>query len=641
MEGLRVRRRDGEERIFRIAATTDGGRAIRWSPTPVQSGQVGTAWRIPLHLTSAGLGRSKDDGLAKYQAANADAVSGPFIAPPPKVRRTVVVGPTADGLLRGPVWYDGRLWFIMSQHAVSVDEQGVVRLEKDFQTDYGAVPLDMAVFNGELVFALGEQTPIVIRRADGSWYQGTDAVYAIALGTVGERLWRAAQRNKLVACFNAPEREDSWAPSLAAPGVPVVGDATYPIHTVIDYAGIPWAIKADGCYQPDATSRYYPQVPQLGRWPHPENGVGAFTAFGYLWLPSITGLIRVAPGEALSVGWELLERGHSGVRILAGVEWRGSIWLLSESTEAQQSLIRMVRDRTGATGRPYVFHEVLSGLESLPAAAPLRGAAVGIIPAYPHPQLVWAHGSSEIRIISLGCGGCAEVDDPHYEYGQSMWWISGSFQPVEDESVESVLVGVDAVVRVPDGASLRVSYAVDPVTEFAPEWVPMVNYGEHGEAYDADIRTGNRVETARRMALPGATGRRFSIRLDGVLPDGLLGANRVEVRELWAYGYARPRMTDVLTVSLYGAVGTVDSRLMPYRAEEIHKFFRSLLASSEPVQLSVAGYDELPPSTWWLVVDVQVREARTSMPLAGQGVEPVHEVQVSFVRLDYGRTYAL
>ena len=93
----------------------------------------------------------------------------------------------------------------------------------------------------------------------GTWTQASDATYAIALGTVGARLWRAETTNRVSSCTTAPRTLTSWTP--AGSSAYSVGDSTYAINTIIDYGGVAWVGKADGMYSPDPASRFSNQTP--------------------------------------------------------------------------------------------------------------------------------------------------------------------------------------------------------------------------------------------------------------------------------------------------------------------------------------------------------------------------------------------
>ena len=151
---------------------------------------------------------------------------------------------------------------------ITVDRSGVTTVDKDFGS--GNAGVTMAVFNNQLIVGMGESVKIWQRDTSAVWTQATDSTFAIALGVVGNKLWRAESINKLSNCITAPQTLASWTP--ASPNQYAVGDTTYGVHTIIDYGGVPWVLKDDGAYAPDTNSQFFNQAPQMANWPHSDNG---------------------------------------------------------------------------------------------------------------------------------------------------------------------------------------------------------------------------------------------------------------------------------------------------------------------------------------------------------------------------------
>ncbi len=301
-------------------------------------------FRHSLFPITGGMATDKQDNPSGYAKGNADTSYSNLLIPPPlhtAVTLTNATTPNKCVEFCGQMFIlGGRYMYYITTTSIGSGPVGHTAVEdKDFGASKAAV--DMTVFNGELIVAMGESekiwkrskginisgsanaavtstdTTLVDTRlalevnayvgatvtcnsktmvvtsntateltgaswsgggnpgngkswtAVGTWTQATDATYAIALGVVDSKLWRAETVNQLSNCITAPLTLTSWTPSSGDEHT--VGDTTYPVNTIIDYQGGIWAGCADGMYAADPTYTFHNQTPQLKQWSHVNN----------------------------------------------------------------------------------------------------------------------------------------------------------------------------------------------------------------------------------------------------------------------------------------------------------------------------------------------------------------------------------
>jgi hypothetical protein len=288
-------------------------------------------WKVPLYPFDGGLRQDRLPRSASltnefhkarsYSKANMDASNDGVLVPPPALNTTALTNTTTSTKQKS---FDSKQFHLCGRYIYTIARDGTLALDKDFGSGKAAV--DFEVFNNELIVAMGESEKIWKRAVGGTWTQATNNTFAIALGVVGSKLWRAHDVNQISSCTTTPLTLASWTP--ADPNEYTAGDTSYSIHTIIEYGGVPWILRPDGAFAPDSKSDFYNQAPQMARWPHDDNGKGAFTAQGFLWVPSI--------------------------------EWGDAIYLLvtDEINIGETFICKMVRDRYAITdNQVYVYHE--------------------------------------------------------------------------------------------------------------------------------------------------------------------------------------------------------------------------------------------------------------------------------------------
>lgn len=225
-------------------------------------------FRTPLFPIHNGLGTDKQSNPGGYAKANGETSYPDLFVPPPlHTALTLTNGNNPCKVLE----FDGKIFFIGGRYVYYITPSThAVTSDKDLGV--GANAVDAAVFNNELILAMGDSAKggnlIWKRTTSGVWTQSGDT-YAVALGVVDSKLWRADETNKLSNCLSGPLTLANWSPASAT--AYTVGDTTHTINSIIDYQGGVWVGCADGMYAADPTYTFHNQTPQLAKWPHDNN----------------------------------------------------------------------------------------------------------------------------------------------------------------------------------------------------------------------------------------------------------------------------------------------------------------------------------------------------------------------------------
>lgn len=608
---------------FVLAPTGRGGRGYIVDPKPWEPGDPRVRWRIPLHPFDGGLNTDRLTNRRTYAKANADSSFPSLLLPPPKVNTLTLANATA---VTKAVEFNGDTFVLAGRYCYKISSSDYsVTEDKDF--GIGKAAVDAAVFNGELIVAMGESEKIWKRDTSGTWTQATDNVYAIALGVVGSQLWRAHDTNQISNTLTAPLTLANYTP--ADPNEYTVSDTTDAIVSIIDYGGVPWVGKANGMFAPDAKSDFHNQLPQAMRWPHSHNCKYPFVAWGALWVPTVHGLYRLRPSEAHARGPEKAGRPDYAFLVFGGVEFGEAVYLLCQDRTGSEEtvIIKMVRDEEGYTGREYRYYEWCR-LGSTDAGGFIH---VSANPA--NPTLYAGIGTNTVKYIKLGRGGHRDIDDASYEYGTSMELETGPMLMGPDLSMESTFVGVSTLLDYSSaGESLTVSYKIDGDGSFKD----LLSTQEGGGV--APIQMTKNYETVTRYAPPNTKGQFLDIKFSGSLTSAA-GTNRPEIREAWAFGYSNPRHTDHIMVAIVAdhrarsrGIRTGKSR------EEVARQFRKWLDDGTVLRAEIQDYEESRPVRV-IVRSVQEIEERAE-PGTGGSAETVAQVRVELVRVDYAKGYA-
>lgn len=596
---------------FSLAPTgKGGGRQIQIATNPWEPGDPKKPWRVNLHPVSAGL---RTDRVKLHISP----YSGLLLNRPPQTYAKGPVDSSNDGLILFPplltkitltnavtpskfVEFNSLMFIVAGRYMYYIDPTtNTATQDKDFGAGKAAV--DAEVFNGELIVAMGASEKIWKRTTAGTWTQATDATYAIALGLVNSSLWRASEGlNKVSSCTASPLTLASWLPASGSDYT--VGDSTYPVRVIRDYGGVPWMGKDDGMYSPDPNSVFHNQTPQLAENPNPSNTVGAFTAQGFLWIPSAAGLIRIKPGQAYIRGPEITERPDYRFWVRGGVEFGNWIYLLvdDEGAASNTAIIKMERDTLAISDNDYIYHEYAQ----LPGTT--KGFAIGVSSKGTNPEVFAAYGN-DVYYLKLGRGGGRDIDDANYTFGTSMTLESGMMMTGPDLSVVEVVQGVTTLLNYSTaGASLNVDVRVDGAGN---SWVPMLSTQEGGGTQP--IQNTAQYQSVTRYAPPNTVGKLVELRLTGSATSSATGTTRPEIREVWIFGYSRPQVTDTITL---GIAADGKSRLQSgirngLSAQQTQRLFRTWQQNAVVLLASIDGYDTGDPCRFLVtsVGDVEVQ----------------------------------
>ena len=640
---------NGNETYSFVIAPNDAGKLVTiatksWEP---DDGQI--YWRVALHPWSAGLSRNRItptiglDGRLRaaqgltYAKANADASYPEFLTAPPKFNDlgspiTINYYNTASQLTFGGTYYGGRTYagagsvssdinrayrnfngkayFAGGQYLYSVDASMNFATVKDFGA--GKVVYDIEVFNNELVIAMGESEKIWTMDIDETFPQASDNTFAIALGRVGENLWRGHDTNQISNCITAPLTLSSWVP--ADPNEYVAGDETWSITDILDVGGAAAVVRPDGVFFPDDQSVFHNQTPQLADYPHPDNGKGAFMAWGVLFVPSASGLLQVTYGNSTPVGPELSGRPDFRFWVRAGVEWNGAVYLVCEDVAAESpSFICKMLPQSGARG-PYTYHEYLrfSNVEE---------NHVLLVYTTPTNPVMITSNSSGLHYWKMGRGSGPDIDDSNYEFGTVYELETGEFIASEDRAVIVDLVGVKVIAKQPADGTIQISYDLDR----SGQWTPMYT-GQHNDGVAAIADSG--VFSRTVFAPPNTKGHLPNIRINGTLPNNTLGTDRPEIYEVWAFGSAHPESIEIIELGIVNDRGARVSGSHQPRVSNTLDLLHDL--QDLTLQARIPGYSERKPV---YVRILGIEDISVDWLREGERDIPVSVTKVTFARV--------
>lgn len=468
--------------------------------------------------------------------------------------------------------------------------------------------------------------------ATGFWTQATDATYAIALGVVDYRLWRAETTNRLSNCSGTPLTLANWTP--ASPNQYYAGDATWPVVTIVDFGGIPWVGTGIGMFAPDPQSRFKNQTPQLRNAPDSSNCVGAFVAQGALWVPSPSGLFRVIPGQSKKRGPETTNRPGYRFHVRGGVEYGDFIYLLvtDDAAVGYTAIYKMARDYEGYSGRDYRFYE-WAQLDGTTAT----GRCIAVTTVGTNPELFAPYGNN-MRWIALGRGGGRDIDDPNYNFGLAMSLETGVMLPGPDMAVLSTLTGVDTVLDYSRaGESLTVAYAMDRLKD-SDSFTSLLTTAEGGGT--APIATTTNYQKVTRYAAANVAGQFLEVQFTGTLTSAA-GTTRPVIREAWAFGYSHPATTDVVELVIIAEnTAMVNGLRTGIGRVECGRLWRDWKNRGIELTVDLEGYDRLH-TTRFVVGDVQEvsQDARPGQ-YGGLDTDETALVNVRLIRVDHAGAYA-
>jgi hypothetical protein len=617
VNGLVVTDSSGRRYIFELQRVVEGkvhkGRAIGFSIRNHQNIDMGSGvWRYQCHPFDFGIGGERYGGGRTYTDGNIDATNRGYITAPPKVN--TLSFPNATGCTK-IVEFAGNIFFLCGRYVYRVNSSYTVTQDRDLGA--GVTGTDMVVFNNQLIVACGSPSYMQARDTAGTW-SVSSTVKADKLAVVNDRLWRTLS-NQLFSCSTNPLSSASYIQSNN------VGDTTYAVTALVEYGGIPWPIKENGAYQADTFEVFKNQTPQIAGWPNPINGRASFAAKGSLYMPTIGGLLEISRGTSRYVGPEITNKPVSGLITYAGLEWQGNIWLACKDNSGNSPyFVKMIEDKTGATQRRWIYHQM--GYFGTPSSTP-RCMGISTLPTNP-TIFVGMETGTTVYYIKLGRGGGNDVSDSNYQYQNTFFIRTGLFQPVEDSSIESIFHGVDIVSSLGalDGLAVKVFTDTGEEVDLATDYEYVGEY----------IVRGTRPSQLTRLyAPPGTSGKLFELYIYGESDPNNVGNTRPEIREIYAFGFARPKRFELAEISVIASsYALVNGMRNALSFEETIALWLKWAEESEvlTVENPMFGYTGTFNA---IVTNLQViPNSETYLP---NGVKLEATINVELARIEYGR----
>ena len=433
------------------------------------------------------------------------------------------------------VLFNSKAYFASTtgRYLVQITDTPTATVAKDFGS--GTVISFIKVFNNELIIGLGASNFIWSMTTTGVFTESLD-VKGIAAGVVDNKFWIAHDTNQIQNCITGPLTLANYVP--ADPNEYLVGDTTWAITEILDYGSVPFAFKPNGVFAPDVKAEFHNQAPQMALMPSGYN-IWPFIAQGAIFQPTVSGLLRITPGESLFVGPEKSERPDYRFRLYHGCEWGEAIYVVGHTITGSDysAVFKMVRDKYGITNNPYLYYEHLRlGDTNVPVC-------IMVLPSETMPLMIIGKGNV-LQYFELGRGGGRYIDDPNYSFNLSWELESGDFIPYGNMATKSVFVGVKVLLDHDSSESLTLSYDANHTGSYTS----LLDTQEGGGS--AAITATGGYASITRYAAANVTCQQLAIKLTGTLSDAHSGTDRPEVREIWAFGYHIPDSTHLIQIGI-------------------------------------------------------------------------------------------
>ena len=485
---------------------------------------------------------------------------------------------------------------------------------------------DIEVFDNELIVAMGysESNIYLATAATPEVFTKSGDVYAKRLALVGSNLWRSTAADSVSSCLADPEANANWGATYT------VGDTSYDINVLIDFNGTLWVGKSNGFYTSDINTDFWNQTPQLALWPDTTNCFGAFIAKGYLWCPSVAGLLRIRVGESIIAGPEKAQKRSMFYRVTNGAEWGDAIYLTAyDQASDSTSILKVVPDNINANiGRDYIYHEIVNV-----SGSSLDFFRLGFNINTGSTPCLLINNSNGIYYIDLGYSAGRYIDDNNWYYGTAWTFESGSIRPTEDLSLTTGLIGLEIVT------DQSATESIDTIQYKAEEgsYTNMLTTQEGSGTMPITNTSGYAVVT--RYAPANTTGQYFSFYLAGTVPSGQYGTNRPEIREMYAFGYRCSKTTDIIMmkVMIEPAAIVRNGLHEGVSSGEGFRILRSLKAAGTVVTFELPDYEE-SRTTRGRIVQADYEEINN--PIATSYEKSIGVVTLSIMRDDFANAYA-
>jgi hypothetical protein len=248
------------------------------------------------------------------------------------------------------------------------------------------------------------------------------------------------------------------------------------------------------------------------------------------------------------------------------------------------------------------------------------------------PVLFAGIGAS-ISAIKLGFGSGRDIDDPNYPFGNSFEIETGLIQPTQDVTLVSGIIGSSLVAKIRDDDSVTLSYALGA----ADSYTDLLTTAEGSGT--APVTGSGTYNQTTRFAQPNITGPYFKFKLSGTAGDGS-GSDRLEVRNWWAYGYTRPKVTDIIKIPIHCDRMALNGNGIPQgdTGGDTLRYFRKWKRDQEVLSFRFPDY-EMGRTIRVRVVHVTGEEIITEKMTDGHSRETIIAT-VSFMRDDFAGAYA-
>ena len=339
--------------------------------------------------------------------------------------------------------------------------------------------------------------------------------------------------------------------------------------------------------------------------------------------------MRIQIGESLGVGPEKTGRPDYRWHIHGGIQIGNEVYLLASDIahSSQAAILKMLPVNHNTA--EYTYHELVRlgttedggfiGATSIPTPS---GA----------PAIICSVGG-KIFYIKLGRGGGRHIDDANYSFGLAYELETGLFSPTNDMSMVNMLVGADIISDQDNSETLSVTYGINGATPSTN----MLNEQESGSGTAAITNTSGYTKT-RRYAAIDATGQFFELKLSGSMANAASGSDRPEIRELWAFGYSHPSLTDIISVNIFGSEFSMSNGIKQGNSVgEIERLFRDWMNEGTTLTVEIPDYEEARTTRFSVV---GVTSSTGEITRRGNNSEREGLLTIQLMRLDYANAYA-
>ena len=680
--------------LFPLQPTGKGGRGYTLETRSWEPGDPAVPWRIPLHPWDAGLNIDRLGSSPRSVAkSNADTSNPGILCFPPALTTLTFTNATTPFKSKT---LNGVLYVLGGRYIYSVSSAYAVAEDMDFGA--GNAGVDMEIFNGELIVAMGASTAI---------WKRTITADAATSGTANAAI---TTTNTTLADTRLALQVNAWIG-----GVVTCNGKTMTVtsNTATVFTGASWS----GGGNPGNGNAWS----ATGYWTQATDATYAIALGAVdnrLWRGTGTNGISsctTAPLTLTSWGSEGYTVGNTSYAIHTIIDYGGVPWVIKGDGAYQPDPATRFHNQTpqardwpntengkGAwtgfaalwvptvsqtlritpgkskgkgpevTARPDMHWLVRGGVNFNGANWLLCTDAAGAEPTmvvkmvpddsglsgreYIYYEYVNAASFTVGKFIAAmtsptnptivfgygnngsyfkqGRGGGRDIDDANFTPGAAMTTESGVVMPGPDLSVHSTLVGVKTTLKLPGAND---TLAVDYRVD-GGSWTALLTTQEGGGTQNITQTTN--WEAITRYAPTGATavGQFFEFKNTGA-QTGAAGTTRPEIREQWAFGYSNPDTLDVISLAIPASAQVTVRGLRQGRdGGQTLDLFRSWRADGTVLLCELQGYEESRNTRFRVTAVDWVEQIAT--PGAGENTRSMGVIRVALTRVDFAGAYA-